>query len=313
MFQPRDYSQFATQYVACACCGSTNYIIAAQGDRYEFGVQTVACSRCGLLFTNPRPPSEWFDEFYRYHYRIFYKSITTPDENYLNQDWVWGRHERNLNFLTPYLQETGTVMDIGASEGAFLYQFRQRCPLWKYSGVEPSENFSNFAREHFGLDTIVTRKIDDLGETQSSQYDLVTTNHVLEHLLDPNHFFLTARNLLKDGGLLFLDVPDADAELRGIEALHIAHVYHFSLQSLGNFLIKHGFELLTWNRWPHRLPWTIQVIARKLKKLPQEWSPPPVNVNRIACNFAKNSQNTVKYRIYTFLYRQIYKPIRELI
>lgn len=313
LFQPADYPKFATELVACACCGGLDYTIAMEGDLYNFGLQTVVCTRCGLLFTNPRPTPLWFQEFYRHNYRIFYKAVITPDENYLNQDWVKGRHFRNLNFLVPYLQKTGTIMDIGASEGVFLNQFRQRMPAWNIRGIEPSENFSKFARDYFGLDTIETGDISDLERTEANQYDLVTANHVIEHLLDPNQFFMVARHLLRDDGLLFLDVPDAEARLRGILAIHIAHVYHFSRQTLTNFLTKYGFEVLAWHQWPHRLPWTVQVLARKTKNAPQMWAPATVDAHQIARHFARNSQNTPEYLVYDFLYRRVYKKVRRFL
>src|SRR5262245_52749317 len=101
------YAQVPKKNVLCACCGSSSHRLAVRGDRYHFGLETVVCTACGLIFTNPRPEDSWFEKFYRFDYRKFYEEVEIPDEDYIKQDWIAGRHQRNLDFISSWLQPSG--------------------------------------------------------------------------------------------------------------------------------------------------------------------------------------------------------------
>lgn len=124
------------------------------GDRYKFGLRTVVCCNCGLIFTNPRPDKEWFGDFYRHHYPHFFFNVTIPDETFLNRDWIRGRHQRNVEMLSSYIPEKGCLLDIGAAEGTFLHFFQKKHPHWEVQGIEPSINFANFAKSYYQLQGI---------------------------------------------------------------------------------------------------------------------------------------------------------------
>src|SRR4051794_28208649 len=115
-FVPADYAGLAKEVVPCACCGSERCLSAVKGDRYGFGFVTVVCAECGFIFTNPRPREEWFEQFYRQHYRHFYEGTLVPDQKYLERDWIRGRHSRNLDFLAPLLSSEGVLLDVGCAE-----------------------------------------------------------------------------------------------------------------------------------------------------------------------------------------------------
>jgi 2-polyprenyl-3-methyl-5-hydroxy-6-metoxy-1,4-benzoquinol methylase len=283
-----DYEAAPKETVPCACCGSRDFLVSVVGDRYGFGLQTVVCGRCGLIFTNPRPSPEWFESFYRLHYRTYYEDVETPDEAYLSKDWVRGRQRRNVAFLRGCgLPATGRLLDVGSAEGTFLRLFEDAFPGWEAHGVEPSASFSAFARSHYGLRNVTTSRLEDLDAWQESTFDLLTISHVLEHLLNPDWFFRTARRMLKPGGLLFVDVPDVDGESRGLGNLHIAHVYHFSRGSLENFLTRHGFDVVSAGKGGEVPQWTFQVLARRTERIPESWSPRPVSADRIARAFRR--------------------------
>ena len=281
------YTAVQKRLVPCACCAANSTTLAFTGDRYNFGLQTVVCDTCGLVFTSPRPVKAWFEEFYRKKYRRYYECVETPDEAYLQQDWVRGRHQRNVDLLTHWIGDTGALLDIGCAEGTFLSLFESAFPGWTHEGVEPSESFSQFARTHYSLANVKTCGIDDLEQWGERQFDLITASHVLEHLLEPDCFFATARRLLKENGLLFIDVPDSEGSCHGIENLHIGHVYHFSQRTLQNFLDKNGFDVLLCEKGKESSPWTFQCISRKRTTAPADWSPPTVNSRQIAREFAR--------------------------
>jgi SAM-dependent methyltransferase len=297
-FQRSDYPKIANKIIPCACCGSSSFTATCYNDRYNFGIRTVVCNNCGLIFTSPRPENAWFKDFYRYHYRRYYEDVAIPDEAYLNKDWVQGRHQRNVELLSSYLPKSGRLLDVGCAEGTFLHLFTQKFPQWEAQGIEPSEDFSSFARSYYRLASIDTGEIEDLCNYPPYSYNLITASHVLEHLLDPNFLFIIARRLLKDQGLLFVDIPDAESKDCGIGHLHIAHVYHFSEKSLTNFFHKHGFEIIMSQRGNEKpIPWTLQVIGNKNHVVPIDWKPISVNSKQIARAFAIRCRTPAHVRL----------------
>lgn len=284
-----DYDKIPKHTVSCACCGCAAQIHAYTGDRYGLGLSTVVCAKCGLVFTSPRPDDAWFAEFYRLHYRLAYESVEIIDKNYLDQDWIHGRHSRNVELLARFLPPQGSLLDVGCAEGTFLHLFRERFPQWLLEGIEPSRDFSAFAREHFGLGFVKTGSVENLITHYAHEsFDLITVSHVLEHLLHPGAFFAIVRQLLKPDGLLFVDVPDVEGQSKGIGNLHIGHVYHFSMLSLNNFFSRFGFERIFSQKGDEvPKPWTLQMLARKRPARSEAWSPSPVDSQLVARNFAR--------------------------
>lgn len=270
-----------------------------EGDRYGFGLKTVVCLHCGLVFTNPRPSESWFTAFYRSEYRQYYEAIDVPNEQYLQRDWIKGRHTRNLSTLERMLPKSGRLLDIGCAEGSFLQLFRERLPSWEVHGIEPSETFSHFARTYYGLTTALTGSIEDLPRIHPQEsFDVITASHVLEHLLAPHTLFDIARQLLKTNGLLFIDVPDANGTARGINNLHIGHVYHFSEQSLDNFFDRFGFQKVFSQKGVEvPVSWTFQSAARKLANAPQTWQPKPSDPRKVARDFSQYCRTPLKNRV----------------
>lgn len=295
MFSSKDYKRLDKITIACACCGSERHITAFHGDRYRFGLRTVVCRTCGLIFTNPRPVDAWFQDFYAHYYRLFYGAADYPTAAYLANDWIRKRHAANIDFISPYLAPTGSLIDLGCAEGTFLHFLSQSHPSWSLHGIEPSPTFSDFARSQYQLANVITDDIQAAYAFAESSFDLVTASHVLEHLLDPNALFAVARHLLRDDGLLFINVPDSESNHRGINRLHIAHTYHFSEATLKAFAHKHGFSPVTFLKSEDG--WTMQLLCTKLSEVPRNWSPLPCDSRQIARDFRRRCRQPLRKQI----------------
>jgi 2-polyprenyl-3-methyl-5-hydroxy-6-metoxy-1,4-benzoquinol methylase len=239
------------------------------------------------VFTSPRPTHEWFKGFYRDEYRQFYENVSDPDDEYVARAWIRPRHEETVDRVAPSLPINGRLLDVGCAEGTFLDAFRARLPGWEVHGVDPSSRFVDFALSHYRLENVRMGELGEVVNWPAESFDLLTANHLLEHLLDPNEFFLSARHLLREGGLVFVDVPDAEGCVGGINNLHIAHLYHFSQATMRDFFSKHGFTL-EWVEKGREVPqWTFRALGRKGATVPHTWAGTAVNTRTVARAFRR--------------------------
>jgi 2-polyprenyl-3-methyl-5-hydroxy-6-metoxy-1,4-benzoquinol methylase len=69
-------------------------------------------------------------------------------------------------------------------------------------------------------------------------FDLITINHVLEHIIDPIVFLRNACRLLKPNGMIYLETPD-QSDFGFLPTTHdrfsLQHNWYFRLVDLENF------------------------------------------------------------------------------
>ncbi len=252
--------------VPCALCGGMGGLPVATRERHGLPLRTVVCARCGLTFTNPRPPVAWYARFYAQEYRRLYEGVSAPTRAYADNPGNEWKHRANVELAAPFLPATGAVLDVGAAEGTFLRVFREARPRWALHGVEPDPAFAEFARREYGLAGVVAGEFP-AAVPAGTRFELLHAGHVLEHLLDPNAFLRECRARLAPGGHLLLDVPDAATPNRGLSALHVAHVYHYTGPTLTALLAKWGFAVVASRTdlvvpfGKRQVPWTLQVVA----------------------------------------------------
>ena len=85
------------------------------------------------------------------------------------------------------------VLDVGASDGYLLDQLLKLKPSLNVLGIDPEPDSEKVKKSE-------AHKI-------SGVFDLVTYNHVLEHIMDLEFEMKSIRRLLRRGGLLFVSVP----------------------------------------------------------------------------------------------------------
>ena len=74
----------------------------------------------------------------------------------------------------------------------------------------------------------------------SDAYDTVIARHIIEHCIDPVHFMLECRRILRKKGKLIIAVPDEDS-VNGID-LNPEHIHVFTKDSLKNLGEVCGFK-----------------------------------------------------------------------
>jgi len=242
-----NYQKLELEQVPCSVCGGREFETLAKVDRYRMGISTSGCAQCGLVMTNPRPSETAMDDFYQFHYRKFYESVEVPDQKYIRKIHKDIRAKYTVDFLeqTGTLKKTSRVLDFGCGEGCLLREISSRMPDLEVEAVEPGENFRDFAREYAAC--AVYASLDHLLESSSGKFDLITINHVLEHLMQPDTILSRLKQLLAEDGYIFIDVPAIEG-YRSVESLHIGHMFHFSENTLQLLATSLGYRVLSIER-----------------------------------------------------------------
>lgn len=237
-----DYQALELEQVPCPICSSREFDELAKVDRYRMGITTSGCRGCGLVMTNPRPGIAAMDDFYRFHYRNYYESVDVPSQEYIRKIHKDVRASYTVDYLEQagVLRETGRVLDFGCGEGSLLREMSARWPGLETEAVEPGETFREFAREFAACK--IYPGLDELRASSEGNFDLITVNHVLEHIMQPNELLLELGQLLSDNGRIFIDVPAIEG-YRSVESLHIGHMYHFSENALKKLAAATGYRV----------------------------------------------------------------------
>ena len=253
-------SSMPTRAVPCAVCDGDAHTTLCTNDRYDMALTTVGCNACGLLFTNPQPTAEAMVRFYELDYRRYYENTEQPSADYIRRLKKDVRADHMVQYLLRELNlhVTPRVLDVGCAEGAVLKRLTETVPGASLFGIEPNPDFAGFASQYTGAE--IAASLDDV---VGQQFDLIVTNHVLEHINDPLSYLRTLRALLTDTGSLYVAVPDAES-YRNLADLHIAHLYHFTRQTLQDLLSKAGLTPIHMERHePQRHPISIRCIVNR--------------------------------------------------
>jgi 2-polyprenyl-3-methyl-5-hydroxy-6-metoxy-1,4-benzoquinol methylase len=178
--------------VDCRICGSSSFSNYLQGRGY----QIVECLECGLRYINPQPTDRELREFYA---GFDLESTWRGDGE--------ERFDRAMRDFVLHFRRNGSLLDVGSSRGNFLIAVRGAG--FSVYGVEPSPKNSEFARSAHGIDTYTGTIEEFLGAPTRRDFDVITVLNVIEHVPDPKRVLIGLRQLLVEGGLLILAVPDA--------------------------------------------------------------------------------------------------------
>ena len=243
-----DYpAQPSERLASCNLCGGSVLVTLTHRDRYGYPACATACSRCGLVFLNPRMTADAYMRFYDGIYRPLVSAFhgrlidarTILDEQ---QDYAMDR----VNAVRPFLTGTGleTMLDIGGSTGVVAAQFAREFGL-KGTLIDPAPLEVEHARA-LGLETITGLvETHDFG---ASRFDVVLICQTIDHLLDVGGTLRRVRDLLTPNGFLFVDIVDFRAAyLRNAsveDATKIDHPYYLTQETMQAYLRRTGFSVV---------------------------------------------------------------------
>ncbi|MFF3935608.1 class I SAM-dependent methyltransferase [Streptomyces phaeofaciens] len=202
------------------------------------------CTGCGHTFQNPRLSPEGL-EFY---YRDFYDGL---GEKKLGDTFGGrtGMYRARAESMLPHDPEPKTWLDVGTGHGHFCAAARQVLPGTAFDGldftdgVELAERAGRVERGYRGA-------FPDLAPDLGARYDVVSMFHYLEHSTDPDRELRAAREAVRPGGHLLIEVPDPEsryARLLGrwwLPWLQPQHLHFVPVANLRRRLTELGFTVV---------------------------------------------------------------------
>jgi 2-polyprenyl-3-methyl-5-hydroxy-6-metoxy-1,4-benzoquinol methylase len=236
----------------CPVCGWD----AAQEHLRKGELRLVRCSNCRMIYANPVPAELASGQYYDRAGTDYYLSPAK-----LESDYAAVRFERELRLFRRHCAK-GTVLDVGCSSGAFLFQLNRRFPgCYEILGTDVSGAPLDYA-ESRGVP--VLRGAFPEQEFGGKRFDAVTCWAVIEHLVEPNQFLEKAWSILKPEGRCFVLVPNMRslaARLLGVRYRYIyaQHLNYFTSATLTRLVdsrfsviacrFTHFNPLVIWQDW----------------------------------------------------------------
>lgn len=224
----------------------TPHVYGDRGGRAFF-----RCGACDAIFLHPGLSPEEERKFYAAEFEGFMSGRSGDSGGWSQPEKHIAANQatvaRRMRYLTEVLPARGRVLEVGCSSGFMLYPLADAG--YECVGVEPSGVFRDYLRErkvtcHDSLDALRSSSPAD------GSFDVIMHFFVLEHVADPEAFLRAQMDLLRPGGVLVCEVPnaaDALATVYDIPAFErfywsVAHHWYFTERSLGHLLARFGCD-----------------------------------------------------------------------
>lgn len=228
-------------------CGEGNReidIVISEIDRYGLPLHTVICSSCGTLRIDPYLDNDSLSEFYTDYYQQMYGRSVKVDSYFAKQK-NYGKKFYEL--VKTDLKPGSNILEFGCGAGGALEVFK--AAGHNVYGIEYSLELINYGKSK-GLSNLHYGSLENFVEANKQiKFDLIYSNHVFEHVIDPLQYLTNCRQILSVNGFIVCAVPDIYNSHRYIypnsnlkSMLHIAHIYNYSMCCLGKISMKLGFH-----------------------------------------------------------------------
>jgi len=233
-----------------ACDGAEFQLLFTASDRLyrttteEF--QVVECKQCRLMQLAPQPTPADLEKYYPKNYWFAPEGSAVGRLEEFYRRIVLLDHVRFVERALRESQESGPVLDVGCGGGLFLRMLRERG--FPGIGTDFSLDAARLAWKSNGVPTAIASM--EQSPFAPGSCAAITMFHVIEHLYSPRSYLKVAHNLLRPGGRLILQVPNAGCwqflllgpAWNGVDVPR--HLYDFRPADLDLLLDSCGFEVL---------------------------------------------------------------------
>jgi 2-polyprenyl-3-methyl-5-hydroxy-6-metoxy-1,4-benzoquinol methylase len=197
------------------------------------------CRCCGSFTQVPMPESKVLSSYYPSRYHSF---LPANFFSRLRQSFRIGRLKKSAADLT----FKKSLLDFGCGQGLFLDTLAETFPEGRFFGYEISDH--NEREVRYDNRVTIYRGDSDFFWQELPSIDIVTMNHVIEHLPEPLRALEKVHAKLAPGGVLDGQTPNADSIERRLfknrwSGFHSPrHTVVFSAIGLETMLRTAGFK-----------------------------------------------------------------------
>jgi len=139
-----------------------------------------------------------------------------PDLLFKNYLWETGISRSNILLIKKLLlklkklgiSKKSKILEIASNDGSFIEILKKRFNSFAI-GIDPAKNLAKKANSKriFTINNYFNYKLSYSIKKKFSKFDFIFARNVIAHLNNPNQVFKGIENLLKDNGVLILEVP----------------------------------------------------------------------------------------------------------
>lgn len=235
--------------IKCTLCGSEeiSFIPNTVRNDIEHQYKMYRCEHCETHFLYPRPISEQLQNYYDGQFREEVHTQNYYDYEILNKVFCRFTPEakQRVQRVEADLNVQDDVLEIGCSVGYFLDAVAQK--VNSVCGTEWDQKAKQYIIDCKRYENIqVATNPDDFGR----KFDKIFMFHVLEHIEEPIVFLKGLTSLLKENGVIYIEVPNVDDILvktyqcEAFKKFYYkkAHLYNFNEKSLAYVFEKAGYQ-----------------------------------------------------------------------
>lgn len=229
----------------CPVCGATEATLIShqsfllpENHPLPSSSDVVVCDVCNFAFADTPATQKVYDYYYA-EFSKYEDDATSTGGGGTPSDRK--RLEKTAALLAPFVAKDTPILDMGCANGGLLKAFQQ-LGFEDLTGIDPSPACAA-ATAKLGCVGVTGSLFDP--PVPSSHYGLVILCHVLEHIRDLEQASKALTNLVRPGGLLYIEVPDASRyegySSAPFQDFNVEHINHFSHAALANLFRLKGF------------------------------------------------------------------------
>lgn len=198
--------ELALQRRNCPICGNAPFKVVGKGYDYDLRIthhifEYRRCRRCGLVFLNFQP----VQLFKAYKERIWDDKRKVIYSSFLKKQ-LYFRNRRLIKHLSRLAEKKPNfrLLDIGSGRGDIFIVLREKFPKGIFYSVDLTKEVVDPRIKHYKG---YFENCDFGGE----KFDVITSQHNIEHVYSPLDYLKKASLLLDDSGFMFIATPNVDA------------------------------------------------------------------------------------------------------
>ncbi len=206
----------------------------------------ASCEECGACFADTPASQHAYDRHYRHFSKYDDPALGTGGGESLSDRARLDETAAVLAAQPLPRDKESRILDIGCAGGGLLLALAAR-GFHDLSGVDPSGACVERVRRHgFPCHQGMLSEIAT-ALPRGATWDVVVLSHVVEHVVDVRASLRAVRDLLAEGGVCYVEVPDAERYV--VDAFvpfyffDAEHINHFDGAALSNLASVTGFDV----------------------------------------------------------------------